>query len=265
MRCAGIQFRALPAGWGSSTRRKPPCPSGIPPLRQRRCSNVRRIDASLMSSMDDYEAIVEESRLKTMEEYMELKKLLLRRTRTASGFLAAYFGLAVSPLTGITSVIGSCGGYIYLLLLMRDVDRVSADDMVPMWEANKLPEGIPRYLAKWLASYYHAINLRLSVLVALAAGLSFYNGVFPEPLPLASQGSLLLGFLAYKVSFFQLLYDDLKPKFDPDRFTGPGKPPSLTQGLPEEKEDLDLYGRKKASVEQKIEEVTKEGGDQDKK
>lgn len=40
--------------------------------------------------------------------------------------------------SGISSALGSCVGYVYMLLLMRSVDRVSPGDEVSMMEAEKV-------------------------------------------------------------------------------------------------------------------------------
>ena len=101
----------------------------------------------------------------SLGEYAELKKQLLARAQRAGGFVALYLflsqGLVVSAVAltqlsvrlstltascdrllhlqaTICSSIGSTAGYLYLRLLIADVDKISADTEVPIFQAQRV-------------------------------------------------------------------------------------------------------------------------------
>lgn len=68
-------------------------------------------------------------------------------------------------------------------------------------------------MAKVGAAYRHALQPRLLVLVAVAALAAAWNQLNPDQaLDAAHQGSLLGGFLMYKVPLVLLVADDNLPK-----------------------------------------------------
>ncbi|GAB4823706.1 hypothetical protein N2152v2_010752 [Parachlorella kessleri] len=164
-------------------------------------------------SAERIERELEEAREQGLTEYQELKGLLLRRTWRFGTLFALYLLLAASAEAAFCELVGAGASYGYLLLLFKDVDALQPGDTVYLREAETVKPEMMRSVAKWLASYRHALKPRLLVLVGLVAGMAAYNAAFPEqPLSLVEEGCLVAGFLSYKVALLQKVYDDLKPR-----------------------------------------------------
>ncbi|CAD7699711.1 unnamed protein product [Ostreobium quekettii] len=190
---------------------------------------------------------IEECRVKTMKEFGVLKFELFKRTAIAGSCFSAYLYLVASDKASIAALVGSVSCLAYLWMLCRSVDAIGPETKVPMKEAEKLPEGAPRKVAKLVASYRHALHPRLLVVVALGLGVWLYNSLSGDPLEPGEEGCLLLGFLVYKVALIQFYLDARKTKFDPEEFL---KRPDFVElssfG------DLDVYGRKKEKPEDRV-------------
>lgn len=154
-----------------------------------------------------------ETRDKGMQEYQELKELLLKRTWRFGTFFGLYLFLTVSTEAAFCELLGAGASYGYLLWLFKDVDRLQPGDSIYLKEVENLQPRYAQLFAKWLASYRHALQPRLLVLISLFGAIAAYNSAFPEqPLSLIEEGCLIGGFLSYKVALILKVYDDLKPK-----------------------------------------------------
>eukprot|EP00798_Chlamydomonas_sp_ICE-L_P006597 gene6596-3253_t len=173
-------------------------------------------------------------------EYKDLKDSMMDTTRKSGGIMAAYFLVTVDGQAALSVLIGMAFGMLYLLALFRDIDNVKGTDEVPMIKAMRVESLLGRNLAKWAASYYHALKPRLLIPVALAAGMAAYAQATGEPLSNVYEGGLLLGFLSYKGSLISMVAEDLLPK----SATEPSSRPTI-----EKLEDnLDRWGRPKAQM-----------------
>ena len=70
-----------------------------------------------------------------MQEYLELKRFLLRRTQRFATFLTVYIFLVAAGKAALCAAVGGASAYIYVAWLCRDVDNVSPNDDVPMLHA----------------------------------------------------------------------------------------------------------------------------------
>jgi len=183
------------------------------------------------------------SRDEYMAEYAALKQRLLRGARTAGGVVGLYLLFAVDGEAALCALVGAAAGYGYLLLLMRDVDAVSGDDEVPLWQAEALDAPGPVVAAaKLVAAYRHALQPRLLVPVALAATLAGAAAVAGGPVERLDAGCVLLGFLCYKGGLLGKLWEDLAPKAYGSGRTRPRVEPI--------EDGLDVYGRPKKRMAQ---------------
>eukprot|EP00892_Ulva_mutabilis_P003422 jgi/Ulvmu1/1451/UM011_0181.1 len=154
------------------------------------------------------------SREATMEEYLELKQFLLRRTQRSAGFVTVYLLLTVSGEAALCAALGGMAGYAYVAWLCADVDRISPNDEVPMVRANNIRDAWPRRFARVVAGIRQQLQPRLLVPVALGAAVWTFNTQSGDQLTLTEQGSLLAGFFSFKIAHGLLLYRELRPKFD---------------------------------------------------
>jgi hypothetical protein len=153
-----------------------------------------------------------------MAAYAALKSRLSRRARKAGAGLAAYLLLTVSGTAAAAALAGTAAGAAYLALLYRDADALTAETAVPLMAAQAEPTPWLRAVKVLGAAYWHALaHPRLGIVVALGAAVSAGTAATgrSEP-PLVEAGCLLLGFLSYKVALLLELWDDLKPKIDPE-------------------------------------------------
>lgn len=149
----------------------------------------------------------------SMREYGELKTLLLRRTWRFGTLFSLYLLLSISGKAAIAELLGMCGSYAYLLLLMHDVDAYGPDSKVPMQSANNVEPALARFIAKVGAAYAQALTPRLLVPTSLVGIIWIWNAILPEfQLNLVEQGCMIGGFLSYKVALILKVYDDLKPR-----------------------------------------------------
>jgi len=154
------------------------------------------------------------ARLKSLQEYEELKETLLSRTWKFGALFSVYLLLTVSSDAAVFELIGSVIGYGYMLLLIREIDSVSADTEAPMLGAEQIEPKFMRTLAKIGIGYRYSLNPRLLLLIGLACSCAAWNALQPveQQIGLVEEGCLLGGFLGYKISLFLKVYDDLKPK-----------------------------------------------------
>lgn len=187
-------------------------------------------EVSYWDSLTEEEA--EAERVASLEAYAQLKATLLKRTQRFSLALAAYLLLVSSGEVAACGLVGSGVSYAYLLWLMRDVDSVQPGMWLAMAEADKVPEGPMRNIARAGASYSHSLQPRLLCLIGLVAAMALYNAnaesLGSRPLTLIEQGAAVGGFLSYKVALILQVYEELKPKYDPEELLK-SKRPALVQ------------------------------------
>lgn len=159
------------------------------------------------------EQLCEATREEGMKEYAELKELLLARTWKFGALFSVYLLIVVSGEAAVAELFGNALGYLYLRLLMKEIDEIDPDTEVPMLAAEEIEPQFARQLAKLGAAYRQAIRSRLLIPIGLAAGSAAWNHVYPESqIGIVEEGCLLGGFLGYKIALFLKVYDDLKPK-----------------------------------------------------
>ena len=155
-----------------------------------------------------------------MAAYADLKVRIASRARKAGAGLAAYLFFTVSGEAAAAALLGTAAGAGYLALLFRDTDALTPDSPVPLMAAQAEASPLLRKVKVLGAAYWHALaNPRLGVVVALGAAVGAGGAVAGRPAgepPLLEAGCLLLGFLSYKVALLLELWDDLKPKVDPE-------------------------------------------------
>lgn len=156
---------------------------------------------------------LEEAREKSMQEYEDLKALLLRRTWRFGTAFSVYLLLTVSTEAAFAELVGAAASYGYFKWLIRDVDAYGPDTPVPMRAAEMVEPQFARTLAKIGAAYKMSFNPRLLVLIGLLGACAAWNANFPDmQLNMVEVGCLLGGFLSYKVALILKIYDDLKPR-----------------------------------------------------
>ena len=114
----------------------------------------------------DTSAQIEVARAATMQEYLELKQFLLRRTQRFGSLLAAYLLIADSAEAAACAAVGTAASYLYMVLLCRDIDSMRPGDDVPMSRANALPDGARRTAARLFAGARQQAKPRLLVRTA---------------------------------------------------------------------------------------------------
>lgn len=78
----------------------------------------------------------------------------------------------------------------------------------------------------------------MQVPVVLAAGIAAFNSQVTEPLSVLEQGSMLAGFLSFKLAHVQYVYSQLRPKFEQ-----PGPRSRVPDVSSVEDLKMDVYGR----------------------
>lgn len=180
----------------------------------------RRATAFAVASTSGDKYVSEEqagmlAREQGLEEYRELKEMLLRRTWKFGALFSVYlFVVLPGSNASLMELFGAAAGYAYLLILMNHVDSYNEDSDTPIFEAERIDSPMLRNLAKVGVGYSYSLNPRLLIPTGLALGCFAYNSVFGDeaPLGLVEEGCLLGGFLGYKIALITKVYDDLKPK-----------------------------------------------------
>lgn len=191
-----------------------------PTLQEDRRRAARNTGALASTSGDGLYSVSEEeagmiAREKGLEEYKELKDMLLRRTWKFGALFSVYLFVVVpGSNASLMELFGAAAGYAYLLLLMNHVDSYNEDSDTPIFEAERIDAPLLRNLAKVGVGYRYSLNPRLLIPTGLALACFAYNSVLggENPLGLVEEGCLLGGFLGYKVALITKVYDDLKPK-----------------------------------------------------
>lgn len=98
-----------------------------------------------------------------MQEYLELKQFLLKRTQRFGTFLTVYVFLVAAGKAALCAGIGATAAYVYTAWLCRDIDNVTGDDDVPMRRAAALRNPLQRRLAKASAGLRQQAQPRLLV------------------------------------------------------------------------------------------------------
>lgn len=172
----------------------------------------------------DLEERLQQDQAQSLEEYAELKDLLLKRTQRAGAFLAGYLFLTVSGPAALSTLVGTAGSYAYLRWLIHDMDGLSEDMVVPFRNARAQPAGPVQTLAFGFAAYRQALKPRLLVAVVLAGAVGAFNTLSETPMGRVEQASLLAGFLSYKAALLLNIWDSTKPKVDVDGARRPKRP-----------------------------------------
>ncbi len=190
--------------------------------RTERSSLITRLTARSALPREDlgeyteYEIPIDEAvKQKGIDEYQELKDMLLRRTWKFGALFSVYLFLVLpSTNASVLELLGCGAGYAYLWLLMRHVDSYNEDTDTPMFEAERIDAALLRNVAKVTVGYRYSLNPRLLIPVGLVVGCSLYNSMHgaDSQLGLIEEGCLVGGFLGYKVSLITKVYDDLRPK-----------------------------------------------------
>ena len=178
-----------------------------------------RTTAQVRDDLDEFSEygapIDQAARQKGMDEYQELKDMLLRRTWKFGALFSVYLFLVLpSTNASVMELLGCGAGYAYLWLLMRHVDGYNEDSETPMFEAERIDASLLRNVAKVTVGYRYSLNPRLLIPVGLVLGCFFYNSLHDSgsQLGLVEEGCMIGGFLGYKVALITKVYDDLKPK-----------------------------------------------------
>lgn len=170
-----------------------------------------------------------DTRSKALADYAALKERISGRGRRFGAGLALYLLLTLSGEAALACLVGAAASAVYLLWLFRDADALNEDSTVPVMAARQVEGTIPRGVAMTLAGLATGLSPRLLVPISLGAGAwAVGKYVTGEPLPLAVDGGLVLGFLSHKAGLVLEVWDELKPKVDPDA------------GLKKERPRLDL-------------------------
>ena len=124
--------------------------------------------------------------------------------------------LTLSGEAALACLVGAAASALYLLWLFRDADALSEDSTVPVMAARQVEGSIPRGIAMTLAGLATGLSPRLLVPLSLGIAVWAVGKTTGEPLPLAVDGGLILGFLSHKAGLVLEVWDELKPKVDPD-------------------------------------------------
>lgn len=155
----------------------------------------------------------EAARQVSLQEYEELKSVLLRRTWRFGTLFAGYLLLTVSAEAAFLELIGAATSYGYFLLLISDTEKLQGDTIVPLQKAEEIEPAGLRNIAKLAAAYQQALTPRLLIPVGLVAACAAWNSAFPDMyIDVVNQGCLIGGFLSYKIALVLKVYDDLKPR-----------------------------------------------------
>jgi len=208
------------------------------------------------------EAELEAARQETVQEYEQLKATLLKRTWRFGTLFSAYLLFQVSGEAAFAALVGAAASYAYVTLLFKEIDAYNEDSVVPSVEADTLPAGFPRNVAKVAAAYKQALfsSPRLLIPVALIASMAAINAISSSSsniiggggtidnivgaqpaLDLVVQACGVGGFiLSFKIALIQQVYDELKPKpLSAEELMKAARP--AMPDLPDVK--ADIYGR----------------------
>jgi hypothetical protein len=208
----------------------------------------------------EVEAELEAARQETIQEYEQLKATLLKRTWRFGTLFSGYLLFQVSGEAAFAALVGAAASYAYVTLLFKDIDAYNDDTAVPSVEADTLPAGFPRNVAKVAAAYKQALfsSPRLLIPVALIASMAAINAISNSnsiggggtidgilsarpALDLVVQACGVGGFiLSFKTALVQQVYDELKPKpLTAEELMKAARP--AMPDLPDVK--ADIYGR----------------------
>ena len=225
--------RAAPAGATSRDSSSASSSSSSSSTSMSASSTSNSTDAAVSPTYDDSTEITTrpvdpDTRAKALADYAALKDRISGRGRRFGAGLALYLLLTLSGEAALACLVGAAASALYLLWLFRDADALSEDSTVPVMAARQVEGAIPRGVAMTLAGLATGLSPRLLVPISLGAGAWAVGKVTGEPLPLAVDGGLVLGFLSHKAGLILEVWDELKPKVDPDA------------GLKKERPRLDL-------------------------
>eukprot|EP00210_Caulerpa_lentillifera_P002239 g2151.t1 len=184
------------------------------------------------------------SRPRSLQDYGSLKGELMKNLVFSGSFFTFYLSATQSLEAGAASFLGACGSYVYMKMLIHDVDNLSSLDQIPISQINKMEDGFLKKCLSVMAYYQQALTWRLLPLISLGVLIKFSDFFIEGGMSRIDQGYMLLGFLSYKIPLLLTLYDSLKPNIDEEiRIT----PPRVDSN-----EDFDIYGRKKTDVVKKL-------------
>ena len=189
-----------------------------------------------------------DTRAKALADYAALKERISGRGRRFGAGLALYLLLTLSGESALACLVGAAASALYLLCLFRDADALGEDSTVPVMAARQVEGAIPRGVAMTLAGLATGLSPRLLIPIALGAGAWGVGKVTGEPLPLAVDGGLVLGFLSQKAGLILEVWDELKPKVDPDAGLKKERP---RLDLPEVEDWRVVFEREKKEREEK--------------
>jgi hypothetical protein len=195
-----------------------------------------------------------DTRSRALADYAALKERISGRGRRFGAGLALYLLLTLSGESALACLVGAAASALYLLWLFRDADALGEDSTVPVRAARQVEGAIPRGIAMTLAGLATGLSPRLLVPIALGAGAWGLGKLNGEPLPLAVDGGLILGFLSHKAGLVLEVWDELKPKVDPDAGLKKERP---RMDLPEVEDWRAVFERERKEKEEKEREENK--------
>ena len=195
-----------------------------------------------------------DTRSRALADYAALKERISGRGRRFGAGLALYLLLTLSGESALACLVGAAASALYLLWLFRDADALGEDSTVPVMAARQVEGAIPRGIAMTLAGLATGLSPRLLVPIALGAGAWGLGKLNGEPLPLAVDGGLILGFLSHKAGLVLEVWDELKPKVDPDAGLKKERP---RMDLPEVEDWRAVFERERKEKEEKEREENK--------
>eukprot|EP01023_Acetabularia_acetabulum_P035559 TRINITY_DN3356_c0_g1_i1.p1 TRINITY_DN3356_c0_g1~~TRINITY_DN3356_c0_g1_i1.p1 ORF type:complete len:252 (-),score=25.96 TRINITY_DN3356_c0_g1_i1:326-1081(-) len=175
------------------------------------------------------------------EEYAELRKSLIRNTQRTGGALTLYLYLVLNSTAAFCCMAGSIGSYLYVLLLVNDVDSLKQEDVQWWINIDKMRESPERSLLRAFSSYKVSLKPRLLIPAVLATGIWVYNNNSQVPLSLIDEAAILAGFLSYKGSLIVRLWKELKPRVEEIKASRPTLRDS-------DEDKYDIYGNLKEKI-----------------
>uniref|UniRef100_A0A061QQQ0 Uncharacterized protein n=1 Tax=Tetraselmis sp. GSL018 TaxID=582737 RepID=A0A061QQQ0_9CHLO len=160
----------------------------------------------------EYVAWLQSMKQQSDESYATLKSALLMRTRRSGTLLTLYIFLVVSSPAAFCTMVGAATSYLYMLLLMADVDSRSVRDTNLIMEAEREDNRVRRLMLRAVGAYVEALRPRLLLPVALAAGAWYYNEASGSSIGVTEEGCLFLGFCSYKLGLIVELWESVKPR-----------------------------------------------------
>ena len=195
-----------------------------------------------------------DTRSKALADYAALKERISGRGRRFGAGLALYLLLTLSGEAALACLVGAAASAAYLQWLFRDADALNEDSTVPVMAARQVEGSIPRGVAMTLAGLATGLSPRRLVPVSLGAAAWAVGKTTGEPLPLAVDGGLVLGFLSHKAGLVLEVWDELKPKVDPDAGLKKERP---RLDLPEVEDWRVVFEREKREEEEREREQSK--------